>query len=152
MPTPYSPAAAAASGRRALPARHLGAVELVGDLDQDAGAVAHQLVGADRAAVVQVLQDLQPLLDDGVRLDALDVGDEADAAGVVLEIIGDRDDRHPCTTGTGRVGRRAGRPARRGCAGRPARASTSATKAGEPATQAPCTARASLGAGRIGAA
>jgi hypothetical protein len=32
------------------------------------GAVAHQLVGADRAAVVEVLEDLQTLLDDRVRL------------------------------------------------------------------------------------
>ncbi len=63
---------------------HLGAVELVRDLDQDAGAVAHQRVGADRAAVVEVLEDLQALLDDRVRLQALDVRDEADAAGVVL--------------------------------------------------------------------
>ena len=47
--------------------RHLGAVELVRDLDQDAGAVAHQLVGADRAAVVEVGQDAQALLDDAVR-------------------------------------------------------------------------------------
>ena len=57
------------AGRRQLDAlaRHLGAVELVGDLDQDAGAVAHQLVGADGAAMVEVLEDLQALLDDGVR-------------------------------------------------------------------------------------
>jgi len=34
--------------------------------------------------VVEVLEDLQALLDDGVRPVALDVGDEADAAGVVL--------------------------------------------------------------------
>jgi hypothetical protein len=32
----------------------------------------------------QVEQDLQPLLDDGVRFPALDVDHEADAAGVVL--------------------------------------------------------------------
>ena len=63
---------------------HLGAVELVGDLDQDAGAVAHQRIGPDRAAVVQVLEDLQALLDDRVRLAAGDVRDEADAAGIVL--------------------------------------------------------------------
>ena len=63
---------------------HLFAVQRVGQLDQDAGAVAHQLVGADGAAVVQVLQDLQRLADDVVALLALDVGDEADAAGVVL--------------------------------------------------------------------
>ena len=34
--------------------------------------------------MVEVLEDLQPLRHDGVRLVALDVGDEADAAGVVL--------------------------------------------------------------------
>ena len=32
----------------------------------------------------EVLEDLQPLADDVVRLAALDVDDEADAAGVVL--------------------------------------------------------------------
>ena len=80
MPTPYSPGGGSVDALR----RHLGAVELVGDLDQDAGAVAHQLVGADRAAMVEVLEDLQALLDDGVRFAAGDVGDEADAAGVVL--------------------------------------------------------------------
>ncbi len=64
--------------------RHLGAVVVVGNLDQDAGAVAHQPIGADRAAVVQVLKDLQTLLDDRVRLAAGNVGDEADAAGIVL--------------------------------------------------------------------
>ena len=56
----------------------------VGQLDQDARAVAHQLVGAHRAAVVEVLEDLQTLLDDAVRSLALDVGDEADAAGVAF--------------------------------------------------------------------
>ena len=58
MPTPYSPGGGSVDALR----RHLGAVELVGNLDQDAGAVAHQLVGADRAAVVEVLEDLQALL------------------------------------------------------------------------------------------
>ena len=78
----------------ALPG-HLGAVEVVRNLDQDAGAVAHQLVGADRAAMVEVLEDLQTLQDDAVRLVALDVGDEADAAGIVfltraVETVGSR--------------------------------------------------------------
>ena len=63
MPTPYSPGGGSVDALR----RHLGAVELVGDLDQDAGAVAHQRIGADRAAVVEVLEDLQALLDDRVR-------------------------------------------------------------------------------------
>ncbi len=34
-----------------------GAVERIGNLQQDAGAVAHQRVGADGAAGVQVLQE-----------------------------------------------------------------------------------------------
>ena len=80
MPTPYSPGGGSVDAWRG----HLGAVEFVGDLDQDAGAVAHQLVGADGAAVVEVLEDLQALLDDRVRFLARDVRDEADAAGVVL--------------------------------------------------------------------
>ena len=53
------------------------------DLDQHAGAVADQRIGADRAAVRQVLEDLQALRDDVVRAAALQVGDEADAAGIV---------------------------------------------------------------------
>ncbi|CPO01337.1 Uncharacterised protein [Bordetella pertussis] len=61
-------------------------VQRVGNLDQDAGAVAHQLVGAHGAAVIQVFQDLQALLDDGVALAALDMGHEADATGVVLVV------------------------------------------------------------------
>jgi hypothetical protein len=80
MPTPYSPGAGQCDALRG----HLLAVQRVRQLDQDAGAVAHQLVGTDGAAVVQVLQDLQGVLDDRMRLDAADVGDEADAAGVVL--------------------------------------------------------------------
>ena len=80
--------------------RHLGAVEVVRDLDQDAGAVAHQRVGTDRAAVVQVLEDLEPLRDDRVRLAPRDVGDEADAARVVLVLSrvepGGRRDVHFC--------------------------------------------------------
>jgi hypothetical protein len=41
-------------------------------------------VGADGAPVVEVLQDLQALLDDRVALVALDMGDKADAAGIVF--------------------------------------------------------------------
>ena len=80
MPTPYSPGGGSVDALLG----HLFAVQRVGQLDQDAGAVAHQLVGAHCAAMVQVLEDLQALLDDGVALLALDVGHEADAAGVVL--------------------------------------------------------------------
>src|SRR6185436_9955715 len=64
--------------------RHLLAEEAVGDLDQAARAVGQLRVVAHRAAVAQVLQDREALLDDAVRLPALDVRDEADAARVVL--------------------------------------------------------------------
>ena len=55
-------------------------------LQQDAGAVAGVDLAATRAAMVEVLEDLDALLDDGVRFAALDVHDEADAAGVMLEL------------------------------------------------------------------
>ncbi len=55
------------------------------DLHQDAGAVARARVGADRAAVLQIAQDGERVLDQLLRLAALDVGDEADAAGILLE-------------------------------------------------------------------
>jgi hypothetical protein len=80
MPTPYSPS----GGSFDALLGHFLAVELVRQLDHDAGAVAHQRVGTDGAAMFEVLQDQQTLLDDRVRLFTLDVGDEADAAGVML--------------------------------------------------------------------
>jgi hypothetical protein len=49
-------------------------------LHQDAGAVAGARVGADRTAMLEIAQDVDRVLDDLVRLAALDVGDEADAA------------------------------------------------------------------------
>ena len=54
------------------------------DLDEDAAAVAELGIGADGAAMVEIVQDLQALLDDGVGLAVLHVGDEADAAGILL--------------------------------------------------------------------
>ena len=65
-------------------AGHLGSIEGVGDLDEDAGAVAKELVGAGGAPVIEVEQDLQTLLDDRVASGALDMGNETDAARVVL--------------------------------------------------------------------
>ncbi len=53
-------------------------------LDQAAGTVADQRIGADRAAMVEVDQDFQAARDDVVRFSPLDVGDETDAAGIVL--------------------------------------------------------------------
>src|SRR6202042_1524086 len=49
-----------------------------------AGAVSHQRVGADGTSVVEVLEDLQALRDDGMRLLPRDLGHEADAASIVL--------------------------------------------------------------------
>jgi len=65
---------------------HLGAVELVRDLDQQTSAVTHQRVGPDSATVIDVLEDLQTLLHDAVCLLALDVRNEAHAARVVLGV------------------------------------------------------------------
>jgi hypothetical protein len=73
-------------GRRQLHAlrEQLLAVKGVRYLDQDAGAVAVQGVGTHRAAVVQVAQDQQRVVDKLVAAVSLDVDDKADAAGVVL--------------------------------------------------------------------
>ena len=58
--------------------------ELVRHLQQDAGAVARQWIAARRAAMHQVEQDIETLTDDVVRRLALDVRNEANAAGVVF--------------------------------------------------------------------
>ncbi len=63
---------------------HLLAEEAVGNLHQHAGAIAHQRIGADSAAMGKVFQDEQPVAHDLVRLLALHMGDEADAAGIVF--------------------------------------------------------------------
>ena len=59
--------------------------ELVRHLHQHAGAVAGVDLGAAGAAMIEIGEDLQALLQDLVRFAALDVHHEADAAGVVLE-------------------------------------------------------------------
>ncbi len=61
-----------------------GAIQRVGDLDKTAGPVADQGVSAHRPAVVQVQQDLQALLNDGMTFLAFDVGDKAHTASVML--------------------------------------------------------------------
>ena len=58
--------------------------EGVRDLELDAGAVAGVRVAALGAAVLQVDEHLDALLDDRVGAGAADVGDHADAAAVVL--------------------------------------------------------------------
>jgi hypothetical protein len=86
---------ASLAGRRAprrTRLRAAGEPEIRGDLPQKAirhlhehaGAVAGIRFAAAGAAVQEVEEDLEPLLDDGVRLPPFDVDDEADAAGVVL--------------------------------------------------------------------
>ncbi len=62
----------------------LPAEERVRDLDEDARAVALQRIRAGRPAVGEVGEDAQALRDDLVALLVLDVGDEAEPAGVVL--------------------------------------------------------------------
>ena len=57
--------------------------EVMGNLHEDAAAVAELGIRAHRAAMVKIEQDLQALLDDGVGLAVVQVGDEADAAGVL---------------------------------------------------------------------
>ncbi len=74
-----SPAAAAKCPARPSPRRRT-----VGNLHQHAGAIAHQRIGADRAAMRQVFQHGETVGDDLVRLHTLHLGDEADAAGIVL--------------------------------------------------------------------
>ena len=86
VPRQENDAAAVLARDRQLDARlpaHLF-VEGVRHLDQDAGAVARVDLGAAGAAVVQVLEHLDRLLDDPVRLLALDVDHESLATGVVL--------------------------------------------------------------------
>jgi hypothetical protein len=76
------------AGRRevvdALLGEH-GAQEAVGDLDQDAGAVAGVGLSAGGATVRQVRQRDQAGSHQLVAAHTLDVGDEGDPARVVLE-------------------------------------------------------------------
>ena len=80
MPTPYSPGAGSENPRLRAFALEKG----VRNLDQDARAVAGLRIAAAGAAMRQIDQNLDALQDDIVRLPALDIGDKADAAGVVL--------------------------------------------------------------------
>jgi len=63
---------------------HLGTEEAVRNLDQDAGAVAEQRIVAGGAAMLEILEDLQALRDDSMAFLVLDVGNEANAAGVMF--------------------------------------------------------------------
>ncbi len=58
----------------------------MGHLQKDAGAVAGGALEAHAAAVLEVDEDRQGVVDHLVAAPALDVGEGADAAGVVLEL------------------------------------------------------------------
>ncbi len=64
--------------------RQLTPEKLVRQLRQDARTVAGQSVGADRAAVTQIVERRKRVLQNGVRLAPVRIGDEADAASVSL--------------------------------------------------------------------
>ena len=49
------------------------------DLHQDAGAVAHARIGANRAAMLEIEQNGEAVVDNLVRLASVKIGDEADA-------------------------------------------------------------------------
>src|SRR5258708_27198073 len=74
------------SGLRKLDAEAvaLAGQELVGNLEQDPGAVARVDLAPAGAAVLEIEQDLDGILDDIRGLTSPQVDDEADAAGVVL--------------------------------------------------------------------
>ena len=77
---------------------HSGAKKPCGICDEHAAAVAELGVGAGRAAMIEIDEDLQALLQDVVRLAVAHVGDEADAAGIMLpgrivETLGARQER-----------------------------------------------------------
>src|SRR4029078_13426286 len=59
--------------------------EFVRHLHQDAGAIAHPWIGTDRAAVLEIAENAQSVFDELMRLAALDVRDEADAARILGE-------------------------------------------------------------------
>ena len=62
----------------------LGAEERIGDLDEDAGAVARLGVRTGGAAVLEVREGGERADDRLVRAGGVEAGDEGDAAGVVL--------------------------------------------------------------------
>jgi hypothetical protein len=59
--------------------------KLVRNLNEDARAVAGARIGAHGTAVLEIDQDGQSILDDLMGLRAFDVGDEADAARILVE-------------------------------------------------------------------
>ena len=64
---------------------HFVAEKPVGDLGQDAGAVARLGIGVHRAAMDEIANAGQRVAQDFIRALALEAGHEPDAAGVVFE-------------------------------------------------------------------
>src|SRR5690606_19643852 len=62
------------------------AEERVGDLGQDAGAIACERIATACTPVLEIQEDIDALLDNFVRSLAPDVSNHSDAAGVVLEL------------------------------------------------------------------
>jgi hypothetical protein len=64
--------------------RALSLEEGMRDLDEDARPIAGERVGPDGSAMLEILKNAQGVDDDLVARPRLEVGDEADAAGIVL--------------------------------------------------------------------
>ena len=80
MPTPYSP-----TGGRVKPKlRTFLAEELVGDLNQDARAVAGFRIASAGATMREIDEDLDAFCDNLVRWLPFNVDDKANAAGIFL--------------------------------------------------------------------
>ncbi len=85
-----------ASGGRQLDTGGDAAEEGVWDLQQDARAVTGVRVRAGGAAMLEVAERLEALLDDGVRRLAPQLGDQRDAARVVFVVRVVEAARPPC--------------------------------------------------------
>jgi hypothetical protein len=68
--------------------RHFFAVQSIGQLNQDAGAVAHQLIGTDGTAMVEVFKNLERILDDGMAFFTPDMRNKPHAAGIMFLLAG----------------------------------------------------------------
>ena len=65
--------------------RGLAGKKSVRDFHQNARAIAGARIGADRAAMLKIAQDVQSVGNDLVRTLAFDVGNKADAAKILFE-------------------------------------------------------------------
>ena len=66
-------------------ARRFFGEQFVRDLHQNSRAIAGARIGAHGAAMLEVAQDGERILDELVRFASFDVGDEADPAGILIE-------------------------------------------------------------------